>query len=152
LARMAACYKMKGEKAQADALADEVARFNPKPATFWFELGERLEDRRRFDEAEKCFNESLKQRPGQPGPSNSLGMLKMRLGQEKEAAELLKKGFEADPFNVRVSNTLRVLRHLEKYETLRRPHFELRYDPKLDKVLAELMADELEEIYKELSA
>ena len=45
----------------------------------------------------------------------------------------------------------KVLRHLEKYETIKTEHFELRYDPKTDSALAHYMAEYLEEIYAELA-
>src|SRR5262249_61170499 len=72
-------------------------------------------------------------------------------GREKEARDQLTKAFEADPFNVRVSNTLKVLRHLDKYETLKTDHFELRFDPKTDRALARYMAGYLEDTYAELA-
>ena len=75
----------------------------------------------------------------------------MRLGREKEAQEILSKAFDADRFNVRVSNSLKVLKHLEKYETLKTKHFELRFDPKSDGPLVRYMADYLEEIYADLA-
>ncbi len=83
--------------------------------------------------------------------SNSLGQLYMRMGLETKARETLDRAFKADPFNVRVSNLRKVLRHLEKYETLKTEHFELRYDPKNDAVLAHYMAPYLEAIYADLA-
>ena len=56
-----------------------------------------------------------------------------------------------DPFNVRVSNALKVLHHLEKYTTLTTEHFELRYDPNHDKFLIRYLTKYLEEIYAELT-
>ena len=75
----------------------------------------------------------------------------MRMGQEDEARKVLAAAFEADPFNVRVSNSLKVLRHLDKYGTIKTAHFLLRYDPKTDAVLAKYMADELEAVYAGLA-
>jgi tetratricopeptide (TPR) repeat protein len=150
LARVAACLHIQRKATDLDALTKEVERFDPKPASYFYELGERLEERRRYGEAEKYYRKAAELRPAMPGPSNSLGMLYMRLGREKEAAELLDKGFKADPFNVRVSNTRKVLQHLQKYETLTTDHFELRYDPKNDAALARYMGEYLERIYAEL--
>jgi tetratricopeptide (TPR) repeat protein len=118
---------------------------------FYNELGSRLEVRRYFDTAEKYFKKSAELRPMLPAPQNSLGLLYMRLGREKEAREALDQAFKADEFNVRVSNMRRVLRHLESYETLKTEHFELRFDPKNDKVLARYMAEYLEQIYADLA-
>ncbi|HZY90262.1 MAG TPA: tetratricopeptide repeat protein [Gemmataceae bacterium] len=165
LARVAACYLLQRKPAEAEALAKAAEKFNPRPALFYYELGERLEDRRHFADAEKYFRKAVAlneqaveqmagkegKQPTLPGPVASLGMLYMRLGREQEAAELLDKGFKADPFNVRVSNTRRVLRHLKNYETLKTEHFELRFDPKTDKAQAHYMAKYLEAIYADLA-
>jgi tetratricopeptide (TPR) repeat protein len=86
-----------------------------------------------------------------PWAQNSLGLLYMRMGREQEAREILTKAFDADNFNVRVSNMLQVLRHLDKYETLKTAHFEIRFDPRHDGTLARFMAVQLEEIYADLS-
>src|SRR5262249_6141624 len=122
-------------------------------------------DRRHFGDAEKYFRKAVAlneqaveqmvgkqaRRPTLPGPVASLGMLYMRLGREQEAADFLDQGFKADPLNVRVSNTGKVLRHLKNYETLKTDHFELRFDPKTDKAQARYMAKYLEEIYADLA-
>src|SRR5262249_38014283 len=104
LGRIAACLIMRQKDADFESLVKEVTTFDGKPAVFYYELGQRLDESRRFDAAEKYLRQAAALRPNMPGPSNSLGILYMRLGREKEAAPLLDKGFAADPFNVRVSN------------------------------------------------
>jgi tetratricopeptide (TPR) repeat protein len=151
LGRVAACLWLQHKKADADALAREVEKYDPRPAVFWFEQGERMEERRYYDEAEACYRKAAELRPALAETANSLGLLYMRLGREKEAGELLDKGFAEDPFNVRVNNSRKVLKHLQKYQTLKTEHFELRFDPKHDPVLARYMADYLEEIYRDLA-
>ncbi len=151
LARLAACLKGLRKDEDFDVLVKSVEKFDPKPAVFWFELGEQTEVRRLFGDAEKFYRKAADLRPKMPGPLNSLGQLYMRLGREKEASELLNKGFEADPFNVRVSNMRKVLKHLDSYATLKTEHFELRYDAKSDGPLARYMGEQLETIYTELA-
>ena len=150
LARIAACQFLQKNK-DFDATVKEVEKFDTKPALFYFNLGEQLDERRRFDDAEKYYKRAADLRPNMPGPLNSLGLLYMRMGDEKQARELLDKGFKADPFNVRVSNTRKVLTHLDKYETIKTAHFELRYDPKNDEILAKYLSEYLEQIYDDLS-
>ena len=151
LARVAACHVLLQKSKEFDAVVKEVEKFDTKPAVFYFDLGERLEERRRYDEAEKQYKKAAALRPRLPGPLNSLGMLYMRMGREKEARELLDTGFKADPFNVRVSNTRKVLAHLDKYATIKTAHFELRYDPKNDPILAKYLTVYLEQIYDDLA-
>jgi tetratricopeptide (TPR) repeat protein len=151
LARLAACLKGQRKDDEFDALVKGLEKFDTKPAVFWQELGEQTEVRRLFSDAEKYYRTAMGLRPTMSGPLNSLGMLYMRLGREREASDLLNKGFEADPFNVRVLNMRKVLKHLSNYATLKTDHFELRYDPKSDGPLARYMAEQLEQIYKDLA-
>jgi cellulose synthase operon protein C len=152
LGRVAACLLMQSKEKELDDLLKEAAKHNPTPGVLHMVMADRLEDRRRYDEAEKHFKKAKELRPMLFQVTSSLGMLYMRLGMEKEGNELLRDAFKADPFNVRVSNTIKVLDHLEKYKTLTTKHFELRYDPANDKVLAEYLGDYLEKTYDELAA
>ena len=151
LGRIAACLVLHKKKDELAALTKEVEQFDPKPAAFYSAMGERLDERRYFDEAEKCFQKATELRPNVPEALNSLGQLYMRMGLEKQARVTLDKAFKLDPFNVRVQNLRKVLRHLDKYETLKTDHFELRYDPKNDAALALYMAPYLETIYTDLA-
>jgi len=72
------------------------------------------------------------------------------MGKEAEARPILDAAFKTDPFNVRVSNCRKVLRHLEGYRTMETPHYTVRFDPKTDAILAAFLADHLEEIHAEL--
>src|SRR5207302_11289953 len=128
LARIAACLHMERKPADLADLVKEVEAHNTKPAVFYHELAERLEERRFFPDAVKYFHLSAQLQP-LPYAHNALGLLYMRQGREDEARKVLDKAFDADPFNIRVHNTLKVLDHLDKYSTLKTEHFHLRYDP-----------------------
>src|SRR5206468_1916801 len=91
LARLGACMLLQQKKAEFEKIVGAVEKFDAKPGDFYFELAERLEDRRWFDEAEKYFKKAAQLRPMLSGVQNALGMLYMRLGKEKEARELLQK-------------------------------------------------------------
>jgi tetratricopeptide (TPR) repeat protein len=150
LGRIAACYLLQGKKTALEDLTKEVRQRDPKPGIFLAELAARLESRQYFDEAEKYYKAASVERDMLPGPRNSLGLLYMRLGREKEAYEVLSRAFRADEFNVLVSNSLKVLRHLDRYETIKTDHFELKFDPQADSRLARYMVPYLEEIYTRL--
>jgi tetratricopeptide (TPR) repeat protein len=151
LGRCAARLFLLRDEQSLARLVQEVKGIDPRPGLFYFELAERLEERRYYEAAEKYYRLAMAERPMLPWARNSLGLLCMRLGRETEAREILSEGFKADEFNVRVSNSLKVLRHLERYQTLRTEHFELRYDPHSDALLARYMAPYLESIYQELA-
>jgi tetratricopeptide (TPR) repeat protein len=150
LGRLAACYLLQRRAADFDRILKEVEGFDAKPGAFYSELAECLEERKRYTQAEHYYKKAADLRPMLAAPRTGLGMLYLRLGKEKEGRDVLTKAFDADPFNVRVANSLKVLRHLEKYATITTPHFELRYDPEKDKLLAEFLAEYLEETHDEL--
>jgi cellulose synthase operon protein C len=151
LGRVAACFQLQRKNADLDALVQEVTKNDPVPAVFYHQLGKQLEDRRHYDDAEKYYKKAVELRDNIAWPLNSLGMLYMRMGEEKEARKTLERAFDLDRFNVRVSNTLKVLDHLAKYQTLKTEHFELRYDEKNDGAFAQYIAGYLEEIYAGLA-
>jgi cellulose synthase operon protein C len=151
LGRIAACLLLSRKNDEFTKLAESVAKFDPKPGVFYFQVAQRLEDRRWFKDAETYYKKAAELRPMQPWAENGLGLLYMRLGREKEARTVLDKAFEKDRFNIKVSNTLKVLKHLDKYKTLNTAHFELRYDPENDTALAKYMGEYLEGVYSDLS-
>ena len=89
--------------------------------------------------------------PQLPEARTALGMLYMQTGRTDKAKETLDAAFKADPYHVRVSNMRKVLSVLGTYETITTDHFVIRVDSKADRILAEYMAEYLEECYAELT-
>lgn len=152
LGRIAACMHLEKKPDEFKKIVDDVEKFDPKAGTFYQVLAERLEERRHYEAAERFYKKAIELRPMVPWAQNHLGMLYMRMGREEEAKPILDRAFEADEFNVRVDNTLKVLRHLEKYQTVKTEHFILRFDPEEDRLLGKVMAGYLEDIYEKLAA
>ncbi|HVK17323.1 MAG TPA: tetratricopeptide repeat protein [Fimbriiglobus sp.] len=150
LGRQATCYLLQRRAADFDRVVKEAESFDAKPGAFYHELAECLEERKRYTQAEHYYKKAADLRPMLSAPRAGLGMLYLRLGREQEGRDILTKAFDADPFNVRVANSLKVMRHLDKYATLTTPHYELRYDPEKDKLLAEFLAEYLEEVHADL--
>ena len=147
LGRLGALYFIQRNAPELERLEKEVATFDSKPALFYHEMAERIEERRNFDVAEKYYKKAIELRPNMPWPRNGLGLLYMRMGKEDEARKQLATAFEADKFNVRVANSIKVLKHLDSYKSIKTPHFEIKYDPKNDTILARYMAEYLEKLY-----
>ncbi len=150
LGRLAGVYHMQRRQAEFDALVKDVAAFDAKPAIFYHELAELLEERKRYNQAEEYYRKAADLRPMLAGPRTGLGMLYLRLGREAEGKKLLDEAFKADPFNVRVANSRKVMDHLSRYATLTTEHYVLKYDPEKDRILAEFLAEYLEETHAEL--
>src|SRR6266568_1001606 len=140
LARLGTLHVLQHSQAELDKLIAEITKFDSKPGRFYFELAEGVENRRLFTQAEKYFKKAMECNAIMPWPRDGLGLLYMRMGREDEARKQLDAAFEADKFNVRVANSRKVLKHLEKYKTLKTEHYEIRYDPEHDAVLARFMS------------
>ncbi|MCA9056654.1 MAG: tetratricopeptide repeat protein, partial [Planctomycetaceae bacterium] len=123
---------------------------NPKPGVYFNRLGELCDSRRKQELAAICYRAAIELMPQLPESRTNLGLLAMRTGRIDEAEKLLDKAFQADPFHLRVSNLRKVLGVLKGYDTFRTEHFVLRVDAS-DRMLAEYMADYLEEVHGELS-
>ena len=98
-------------------MAAEVVKRNPHAGEFYAELAEMLEVRNRQAAAERYFREAIRLLPRQPEPYAGLGLLLMRMGREADARTPLKEAFDADPFHVRVKNSLDVLDVLDAMQT-----------------------------------
>ncbi len=150
LGRLAGIYALTNRKPAMEVLAKEVEAFDAKPGSFYSELASVLDERKQYTAAEGYYKKAAELRPNLASPRTGLGMLQLRLGNETEGRKLLDAAFKLDPFNVRVSNSRKVLDHLEKYETIATKHYDLRFDPKTDQVLANFLAEFLEETHEEL--
>jgi tetratricopeptide (TPR) repeat protein len=151
LARQGAVYVIKRLQGNLDKLVGQVKQFNPKPARFFYDLGESLEDHKLLTQAEQYFKKATELNPIMPWPRDGLGLLYMRMGKEAEARKELDAAYAMDKFNVRVANSRKVLKHLEGYKTITTDHYLVRYDPNTDAVLARFMADTLERLYADYS-
>jgi tetratricopeptide (TPR) repeat protein len=151
LARIAACYHLQGKGEELQKIIKEVEKYDTRPGVFYSQLAHQLEEHRRFEDAEKHYKKAMALRPMLVAPQSSLGLLYMRMAREPEAKDILDKAFAADEYDVRVFNTLRVLKHLEKYAKIETKHFLIRFDAQHDPVLARFMANYLEAIYDKLA-
>ena len=150
LARRAALSLLGGRRAEFDATVKLAEGYDAKPARFYAELASTLEDRKRYAEAAGYYRKSADLDPTLAAPRAALGLLSLRLGDEAEGKKLLDAALKADPFNVRVANSLKVLKRLDGYGTLTTPHYTIRFDADKDQLLAEFVADYLEVIHADL--
>ncbi len=150
LGRLAAIALMTSDTKGFEAIEKDVTGFDAKPGVFYHELATILDERKQYAKAEGYYKKAAELRPKLAGPRTGLGMLYLRLGNEKEGRALLDEAFKADPFNIRVSNSRKVMAHLDKYVTVETEHYTLRYDPTTDALLAAWLAEYMEEIHADL--
>ena len=136
------------------AAAAELAALgnNPRPATFYAALGERLADRRKYHSAERAFLLAAAADPTRAEAPIGLGMLYMQVGRETEAKSLFATAFAADPFNVRANNMIEVLRHMAPYTPVESKHYSVLVDPTQDELLGRYMSRYLESINADLTS
>jgi Tfp pilus assembly protein PilF len=151
LGRLAASCRLLVNPAGVAAAELAALASNPRPATFYAALGERLADRRKYHAAERAFLLAAAANPDRPDAAIGLGMLYMQIGREQEARSLFDAAFTADPFNVRALNMMKVLGHLAGYSTIDSQHFSVSIDPTQDELLGRYMSRYLESIYPELT-
>ena len=118
LGRLAASCRLLVDPVGAAAAELAALANNPRPATFYAALGERLADRRKYHSAERAFLLAAAADPSRADAPIGLGMLYMQVGRETEAKSLFDAAFDADPFNVRADNMMKVLRHMAAYSSI----------------------------------
>jgi tetratricopeptide (TPR) repeat protein len=151
LARLAAAKRLLVDPA-GEAEAEAVARaVNPKPATFYAALGERLADRRKYTSAERAFQKAIEADPERADARIGLGMLYMQVGREAEARDLFTAAFAADPFNVRADNMIKVLKHLAGYTPIESAHYSVLVLKDQDALLGKYMSKFLESAHGDLT-
>ncbi len=149
--KLAATEYLARKKEAVKTLVAEVEKFNSKPGIFYHELALALEDRRIYGDSEIFLKKAIELREDLAGPKTALGLLYLRIGKEEEGRKQLDEAFKLDSFNVRVSNSRKVLDHLAKYETLQTKNYTIKFDPKNDKLLAEFLAEYLEDMHTKLA-
>lgn len=152
LARLAASARLLVDPAGAAAAEAAARANNPRPATFYAALGERLADRRKYHSAERAFLLAAAADPHRADAPIGLGMLYMQIGREAEARDIFAAAFAADPFNVRANNQVEVLKQLAGYRPIEAEHYNVLVDPERDALLGKYMARYLESIHAELAA
>jgi len=150
LARLAAAARLLVDPLGAQAVESVMLSYNPRPATYFAALAERLADRRKYHSAERAFLQSITADGNRPDTRIGLGMLYMQIGREAEARDLFDAAFAADPFNVRASNMRLILKHMEAYRPTDSNHYTVLADPAQDTLLARYMSKYLESIHGEL--
>lgn len=144
IAVKAAAHGLAYDYAQMESTLDYYDSLSPGSASGYYIAGAHLLRKYRHAVAGDLLGEAARRRPGWSAPPSELGLLAMRVGDDRTAIAHLTSAAELDPFNMRAANTLSLMNELGTYEKIETEHFVLRFRPGVDRVVAELMADELE--------
>jgi tetratricopeptide (TPR) repeat protein len=133
-------------------IIQRVEATNPRCGDFFVTLSDTMDHLQKYSTAQFYYREALQRMPQLTDVHGKLGLVAMRLGEEADARQLLRASFEIDPFNIRVKNSMEVLRVIDEYAVLETEHFILRFNSGTDRLFAECVAEYLEEVaYPEIT-
>jgi len=101
--------------------------------------GKALAEARQYERAASWLKRAVTMAPNFNQPAIELGLLYVQSGQDEDAQLVLEKAFKLDPFNVRVDNSLRLIKKLRGFDRTEGKHFLVRSRPGIDTLLAREM-------------
>ncbi len=122
----------------------EFDKLSPGSPDAYFEVGAEFSDLRQYADSEKYLRLAAQRAPFWANVQTELGLLLVQAGRDADALETLEKASAMDPFNVRVANSLTLVREIRTYSRVTSDHFEIRYKPGIDELLAKEMLPVME--------
>ncbi|MBX3392138.1 MAG: tetratricopeptide repeat protein [Phycisphaeraceae bacterium] len=119
--------------------AEHLAAFEalaPGSPVASYEMGSVLSDLRQYEDAERFLEEARRRAPRWAMAASELGLLQVQAGRDDRALATLREAAALDPFNTRVANSLTLVTEIAGYSRLTSEHFEIRFKPGIDEVLA----------------
>jgi tetratricopeptide (TPR) repeat protein len=113
-------------------------------------VGAALSEARQYGRAAELLGRAAARQPRLAEPWIELGLLEMQAGRDMRAKDALEKALELDPFNVRATNSLGLVKELASFKSVESEHFVVRHKDGIDEVLAAEMPAVLEAFYAEV--
>lgn len=135
---------LKDDRAGFEAQVAEVLAQNPEYTRIFQIVGEFADWEHRYDEIVSLMRRAVRIDPEDGKARADLGLNLIRAGQDAAGVVELRRAFEADPFNVRVYNTLELYEKIipRDYAASESGRFRIRY-PKGEKALLERYVPQL---------
>ncbi len=134
-----------------ERLLAEFDRYSPGSPEALFAVGKALAETRQYEKSAEYLERASARQPNWPPPLVELGLLELQSGRDDRAATALRAVERLDPFNVRARNSLRLINELLTYDKVEGEHFVVRFQPGVDRVMAEEMLPLLEEIHEDVA-
>jgi cellulose synthase operon protein C len=122
----------------------KIEKINPFYGEAWAEAGGVFVINRRYEEGIKLYREALKRNPNLLHAKAELGVNLMRLGEEKEARELLVDCYEAGWRTAQVTNTLTLMDSYKNFVTFKQKNLVVRLHKRESDLLRDYFGSELE--------
>lgn len=136
----------------ADQLLAQLDELSPGSALGYATVGAALAEARQYGPAADYLAEAAERLPTWAEPIVELGLLEIQSGRDLQARAALARAVRLDPFNVRAENSLTLITGLmDEFERIEGEHFEVRYKPGPDSVLAREMLPVLEAIHQRVA-
>ncbi len=144
LAMRAAAQAVRYDYEGADQRIAAFDQLSPGSPLALYESGRALSEARQYDKAAEYLGLAAERQPNWPPPLVELGLLELQAGRDEEALAALTRVAELDPFQVRADNSLTLIRDLQAFDTVESEHFIVRFQPGIDRMMAEEMLAPLE--------
>lgn len=132
---------------EAERRLAEYDAISPGSPMALLEAGRAMSEARQYAEAADYLRRAAERQPNLAAPVIELGLVQLQSGHDAGALEALERAAVLDPFNVRASNSLKMLRELVTWTRIESEHFAIRFRPGIDEVLATEMLPVLERIH-----
>jgi len=126
---------------------EDFDELSPGSPLALFTAGSAMSENRQYGYAAELLERASLRQPNWPPPIVALGLLYVQTGDNDSAGEWLSRAVDLDPFQRRARNSLEMLEGLAMFETIESEHFIVRYEPGVDRVMAEEMIPVLERIH-----
>lgn len=155
LEMQAAIQSVRFDEPGTEALLAEYDRRSPGSPRALYEAGKAIAEARQYARGADLLRRAVERQPFWPTPAIELGLLYIQSGEDEAALATLERATELDPFNVRASNCLKLVRDLATYIRHESPHFVVRSKPgaefAADALLAAEMLPVLEENHRKVT-
>lgn len=122
-----------------DALKQRLADFDrryPGSPVALYEVGRALAESRQYAESAAMLTEAHRRLPAAHDILAELGLMYVQFGKDELALDALERAHDLDPFDLRVDNSLRLVRELLTYDRIESEHFIVKFKPGIDEVFA----------------
>lgn len=152
LAHLATVYHLHGDLASFTEIEERAIAINARAGVFYLTLAKNCDLKFRYPDAVTFAERAVQTDRRNPEAYAQLGISLLRLGRSREARRYLDASFDADPFNLFISNTLTLLDEYEDFTLLESEHFTLLIHNTERDVLGQAMLSLAEANYADLSA
>jgi len=135
-----------------EAVKKQVFGLNPQYSTFFQIVSEYAEWEHRYDDIVRMMDEATTVDGQDMKAYSTLGLNKIRLGDDAGGIEALRRSWKKDPFNVRAYNTLNLFEKTipREYVTTDGTRFRIRYHKKEKQVLERYVPRMLDEAWESM--